>query len=60
MNRHFDNNDEDTKDFLRSYKCLRVANVENISEIIFQLAHQEIVQTKIYSHMLVNNAKISI
>ena len=25
MNGHFDNNDEDTKDFLSSYKCFRVA-----------------------------------
>ena len=48
MNGHFDNNDEDTKDFLSSYKCFRVANVENISEIIFQLAHQEIVQRPKY------------
>ena len=48
MNGHFDNNVEDTKDFLSSYKCFRVVNVENISETIFQLTHQEIVQRPKY------------
>lgn len=48
MDGHFDNNDQDTKDFLTSYKCFRLANTENISEIIFQLAHQEIVQRPKY------------
>ena len=41
MNGHFD-------DFLSSYKCFRVASAENINEIIFQLAHQEIVQRPKY------------
>lgn len=48
MNGHFDNNIEDVLDFLSSYKCFRVANAENINEIIFQLAHQEIVQRPKY------------
>jgi hypothetical protein len=48
MDGHFDNNNEDTLDFLSSYKCFRVANAENINEIIFQLAHQEIVQRPKY------------
>ena len=48
MDGHFDINNEDTLDFLSSYKCFRVANAENINEIIFQLAHQEIVQRPKY------------
>ena len=48
MNGCFDNNNEDTLDFLSSYKCFRVANAENINEIILQLAHQEIVQRPKY------------
>ena len=48
MNGHFDIDDEDTSDFLESYKCFRVASAENINEIIFQLAHQEIVQKPKY------------
>ena len=35
MNGHFDIDDEDTSDFLESYKCFRVASAENINEIIF-------------------------
>ena len=53
MNGHFDNNDEDTKDFLSSYKCFRVTNVANAA-----CSPRNCAETKIYSHMLVNNAKI--
>ena len=48
MNWHSDSHDQDTKDFLTSYKCFRVANIENINEIIFQLAHPEIAQKPRY------------
>ncbi len=48
MNGHFDIDDEDTSDFLESYKCFWFASAENINKIIFQLAHQEIVQKPKY------------
>ncbi|XP_028417758.1 uncharacterized protein LOC114542297 [Dendronephthya gigantea] len=48
MNGKFDNKNKDILEFLNSYKCFRLANAENISEIIFQLAHQEIVQRPKY------------
>jgi len=41
-------NDEDLLDLLSTYKCYKVPNKENISCIISQLAHQELIQKPKY------------
>ncbi len=40
--------DEDVIDFLSTWKCFRVPTKENIKDIIFELAHQELVQKPRY------------
>lgn len=44
----FDPNDDDMKDFLSYYKCFRNHSKENIRQIIFEIAHQEIIQKPRY------------
>ena len=48
LNRNFNSQDEDTLEFLSSYKCFHAPSEENINNIIFQLAHQEIFQRPKY------------
>ena len=43
-----DVNDEDIIDFLTAWKCCRVPTKDNIKDIIFELAHQELVQKPRY------------
>lgn len=40
--------DEDVLDFLSTWKCCKVPTKENIKDIIFELAHQELVQKPRY------------
>ena len=48
MNGKFENDNKDILDCLRSNECFFLANAENICEIIFQLAHQEIIERRKY------------
>ena len=43
-----DVNDKDVLDFLTAWKCCRVPAKDNIKDIIFKLAHQELVQKARY------------
>lgn len=44
----FDNSNDDILEFLSSYKCFQNPTKENIKAIIFELAHQEIIQKPRY------------
>lgn len=44
----FDPNDEELLDILSSYKCFKNPTKENISMIVSQLAHQELIQKPRY------------
>lgn len=44
----FDSSNEDILEFLSSYKCFKTPTTENINAIIFELAHQEIIQKPRY------------
>ena len=44
----FDPNNKDTLDFLSTYKCFRLPGKDNIQKIIFELAHQELIQKPRY------------
>ena len=41
-------NDEEVIDFLTTYKCFRSQSKENIKQILFEIAHQEIIQKPKY------------
>jgi hypothetical protein len=48
MSDAFDPNDDDTMEFLSSFKCFKVHTKENIKAIITELAHQELLQKPRY------------
>eukprot|EP00794_Sanderia_malayensis_P012616 gene12616-13905_t len=44
----FESADEDVLDFLSSYKCYKHVTKQNITEVVHQLAHQELIQRPKY------------
>eukprot|EP00794_Sanderia_malayensis_P000832 gene832-124_t len=44
----FDTNDDDLLDFLSAYRCFKTPSKDNVKKIIFELAHQEIIQKPRY------------
>lgn len=48
MNENCDLEDEDILDFLSMFKCFKLPTKDNIKEIMFELAHQELLQKPRY------------
>ena len=48
LSEHFNPSDEDVLEFLSMCKCHRIPTKENIQSIIYELAHQELVQKPRY------------
>ena len=48
QSKEFDSNDMDLLDFLSANRCFKAPTVENIASIIFELAHQELIQKPRY------------
>ena len=48
QSKDFDFNDEDLLDFLSANRCFKAPTAENIASIIFELAHQELIQKPRY------------
>ncbi|CAB4011261.1 Hypothetical predicted protein [Paramuricea clavata] len=44
----FDKDNKEVTDFMSSFKCFRAVSRENIQEVIYELAHQELIQKPRY------------